>query len=87
MGQKITKQIVVQAKRPFSIVGIKCDDPSFEFKLPTTSEPKNWHVIPITFDARDAGKLVRSIHIETDLGRSAETDLPVHVEVLALANK
>ncbi len=28
-GQKVTKQLVVRGKRPFKIVGVKCDDASF----------------------------------------------------------
>ena len=59
-GQKITKQIVVKGKRPFSIVGVDCPDDSFKFVLPT--EAKAVHLIPVTFEAgKDAGKIVQQI--------------------------
>jgi len=70
-GQKVTKQLVIRAKKPFRILSIDCEDGSFEFEAPADQEPKALHVVPVTFVAGgDAGKVSRMIRIETDLGET-----------------
>lgn len=65
-GQSVTKQLVVQGKEPFTITDVKCDDPSFEFKIP--SEPKKLHLVPVVFTAGDKpGNISKVIEIATDL--------------------
>jgi hypothetical protein len=69
-GQKVTKQLVVKGKKPFRIVGITCDDKSFLFDTSKTDTSKELHLIPVTFTAgADAGKVVKTIKIETDQGQ------------------
>jgi hypothetical protein len=68
-GQKVTKPLVVKSKKPFRIISITCDDQSFEFGKETDSSSKALHVIPVTFLAgTNAGKVTKTIRIETDLG-------------------
>ncbi len=79
-GQKVTKQVVVQAKKPFKITGIRCDDEAFQFL--TNDQAKTVHLVPVTFTAgSQTGKLVRKIHIVTDLGPDGEQDLSAYVQV------
>lgn len=82
-GQKVTKQFVVQAKKPFKITKVTCDDPSLETSV--SNEAKTWQMVSITFVAGEAGMIDRRIHVETDLGSGASIDVPVHVEVVGLA--
>jgi hypothetical protein len=82
-GKKVTKQLVVQGKKPFRILSIHCDDPAFEFDTSKANMPKTVHVIPVTFAAGDhAGKISKTIRIETDLGGSAANpQLPAYASV------
>jgi hypothetical protein len=67
-GEKVTKQLVIKGCKPFRILSISCDDKSFEFDTSTGSTPKPVHLIPVTFAAGpDAGKVTRTIRIQTDL--------------------
>jgi uncharacterized protein DUF1573 len=85
-GQRVTRQLVVQAQKPFRITSIRCEDPSFTFR--PSSEAKTVHVIPVTFTAgAKSGQIAQKIHIETDLGGAASADLSAFAEVPALAGK
>jgi hypothetical protein len=69
-GQKVTKQLIVKSKKPFKILGIKCDDKSFTFDTSGEQSPKTLHVIPVTFVAgSDMGKVVKTIKVETEQGQ------------------
>jgi hypothetical protein len=68
-GQKVTKQLVVKSKKPFKILGVTCEDKSFKFDTSKEDASKELHMIPVTFTAgTDAGKLVKTIKIQTDQG-------------------
>lgn len=68
-GQKVTKRLVVSGKKPFRVLGVTCDDKSFQFDIPKTQSPSTVHQIPVTFVAgKDAGKVVKTIKIKTDQG-------------------
>ncbi|MEN6450654.1 MAG: DUF1573 domain-containing protein [Thermoguttaceae bacterium] len=68
-GQKVTKQMVVKGKKPFKVLGISCDDKSFQFDTSKEGTAKSLHMIPVTFSAgADAGKVVKTIRIKTDQG-------------------
>lgn len=70
-GQKVTKQLVVKDKKPFHIVSISCDDPSFQFDTTASQEAKDLHLIPVTFMAgADLGKVTKTIKITTDAGQA-----------------
>jgi hypothetical protein len=69
-GQKVTKQLVVKSKKPFKILGVTCEDKSFKFDTSKEDAAKELHLIPVTFTAgTDAGKLVKTIKIQTDQGQ------------------
>jgi len=71
-GQKVTKQLVVKGKKPFRVLGIECDDKSFQFDTSKEESAKELHLIPVTFTAgTDAGKVAKTIKIETDQGQMA----------------
>jgi hypothetical protein len=83
-GQKITRQLVVQSKKPFRVVGVSCENPAFEFRLP--SEAKNLHLIPVTFVAgATPGRVSQKIRIETDLGQHISVEVPAFAEVMSIA--
>ena len=85
-GQKVTKQVVVQGKKPFRITGIKCDDKAFEFQAGDVA--KTVHVVPVTFTAGDkVGKITRKIKIETDLGPDTSPELSAYAQVLAVTSE
>lgn len=71
-GQSVTKQLVVRAKKPFKIVGIRCDGEAFEFK--TNDQARAVHLIPVTFTAgNDLGEIEQVIEIETNLPAGGTT--------------
>ena len=68
-GQNVTRQLVVKSKKPFRVLGVDCDDKSFQFDTSKEESAKELHLIPVTFTAgADAGKVVKTIKIETDQG-------------------
>ncbi|MBN2023319.1 MAG: DUF1573 domain-containing protein [Pirellulales bacterium] len=82
-GEEVKKQLVVRGKKPFRIVSITCDDGSFKVDPSVGQEPKELHVVPITFVAgKDPGKVARTLQIETDLGAPA-AELPAFVVISA----
>jgi hypothetical protein len=72
-GRKVTKQLVVKSKQKFRVTDVRCDNDSFEFKLPAEDQAKNLHLIPVTFVAGDQpGQFTAKICIQTDLGYKCE---------------
>jgi len=70
-GGKVTKQLVIRGKKPFRVLSISCEDPSFEFGEIRTDIARPVHVVPVTFVAgTGAGKIAKMIRIETDLSDS-----------------
>ncbi len=84
-GQTVKKQVVIQAKKPFRIIEVNCEDDCFQFAaLPKSAKPV--HVVPIVFTAGDTpGKLSYKIKIQTDLGPEATTELSAYAQVLDAA--
>ncbi len=82
-GKQVTRQFVVQGKKPFRIVSITCEDDSLKLQTSADDAAKSLHVIPVTFIAgSQPGKVARTIRIETDL-EDSRTELPAHAVVLA----
>lgn len=80
-GSKVTKQLVVRSKRPFKILDVKCDDPSFEIQA--SEESKTVHLVPVVFTAGDTpGKFTRQIVIETDQGAGLQPSLTAYAQVV-----
>lgn len=85
-GQTVRKQIVVQAKQPFHITRVECDNGHFQPDLSATAqaEAKTVHLVPIQFAAgTQPGKIVGTIRIETDLHGGSETEVPAMALVIA----
>jgi hypothetical protein len=81
-GQKATKQLVIKAKQPFKILGIQCEDPCFQAKIPTTA--RQMHVLPITFTAGDEqGKVAQRIRVITDMGEDVLAEFSAYAQVVA----
>jgi hypothetical protein len=77
IGEKVTKPLVVRADKPFRIKSITSDKASFEIPEPP-SDAKAVHVVPVTFVAgTEVGKIVKTIHIETDIGGAQATSYAV----------
>ena len=77
IGQKVTKPLVVRADKPFHIKSITSDKNSFQIADPS-GEARLVHVVPVTFVAgAEIGKVVKTIHIETDLGGAQATSYAV----------
>lgn len=69
-GERVTRQIVVRAKKPFEVTDVYCEGDCLSFKSPAGA--KKLHFIPVTFTAGDeAGDLAMTIHVKTDLGPGA----------------
>jgi len=82
-GQKVTKQLVIKAKKPFRVLSVTSDGDGFQFDTSGEGQPKQVHLIPVTFVAgAEPGKISKTIRIETDLGVSAPV-LPAHAVVAA----
>lgn len=81
-GQKVTKQVVIQGKRPFKITGIKCDNAQcFEIATPDTA--KILHLLPIVYTASaEPGKITYKIIVETDLGKDVAPEISAYAQVL-----
>ena len=76
-GQKVTKSLVVRADKPFRIKAITGDKASFEISEPS-GDASPMHVVPVTFIAgAEIGKVVKTIHIETDIGGAQATSYAV----------
>jgi len=79
-GQVVTKQLIVRGKRAFKIVGIKCDDASFELEVDDT--PHVVHKLSVIFTAGEhEGKVSQQIGLETDQG--ATPTLTAFAQVVA----
>ena len=82
-GKQVTRQLVVQGKKPFRIVSITCEDDALKLQAPADDAAKSLHVIPVTFIAgSQPGKVAKTIWIETDLAET-KAELPAHAVVLA----
>lgn len=83
-GGSVTKALVVQAKRPFKVVGVTCPDSRFSFTVPAGS--KAVQLVPVKFTAGSApGKVSAIIRIETDLPESRFLQVKADAQVVAPA--
>jgi hypothetical protein len=79
-GQKVTKQIVVQGKRPFKITGVTASDGSLAFQ--TNDAAKVVHLVPVTFTAgTNAGNVTFKINVATDLGADVGGEVTAYAQV------
>lgn len=75
-GQVVSKNLVVQARVPFQVLGVKVPDERFSFVLP--SSEKSVQVIPVTFRAGEPlGAVQGEIVIETNLSGYERLTVPI----------
>lgn len=80
-GQTVEKKVVVQAKQPFHVTAIHCDDDSCAFTSPKTAARQ--HIVPLTITAGDtAGRHSYTVEIDTDLPGNVTAELPVQFQVI-----
>jgi hypothetical protein len=82
-GDKVTKKLVVQAKKPFRITAVTCDAAErFEFGVDENAKSKPVQLLPVIFTAGDKpGKITYKIRIETDLGEDSALELSAFAHV------
>lgn len=84
-GQTVRKQVVVQAKEPFRITAVECDNGNFQFDLNPVAkdEVKTVHLVPLLFVAGNKpGKIIGTIRIDTDLHGGATTEVQAIAQVV-----
>jgi hypothetical protein len=85
IGKPVTSNLVVQGRAPFRITAVRSSDDRFVGKVP--SESKAFHIIPVTFQAKDVkatpGKVTAKIRIETDLSGASAVEVVASVELVA----
>ncbi len=73
-GETAKKRLVVRGTKPFHILSVTSDDPGFKFDAPG-EQAKTLHFVALEYVAgTDAGKVNRTIKIETDLGDGLATE-------------
>ncbi len=80
VGETITRRLVVQAKKPFKILKVGCDDPRFKCTVVPKSE--TLYLIRVSFTAGANSEEVREkILIETDFAGGQVFEAPVQIHV------
>ncbi|NUQ61966.1 MAG: DUF1573 domain-containing protein [Pirellulales bacterium] len=83
-GQSVTRQLVVQAKKPFRVLSAVGPDSRFQFTVPESSRPVQ--LIPVIFTAdQTTGKIAGSIRLQTDLADQLALEVGVNGQVVAPA--
>lgn len=84
-GQTATKLMIVQAKQPFKIAAVECDDSHFQFKVDDKSAVL--HRIPVTFTAgATPGKVAQTVRVKTDGGAMGECQAWATIEAAPIEN-
>ena len=81
LGQSVTKNLVIQGKVPFRIVGVTGTDERFQVKHPNVSGMVQVVTVIFTADNRP-GEVVGEFQIHTDLPTGETVKVPVQGEVL-----
>ncbi len=67
-GEEVSRQLVVRASRPFAIRDVKADGTGIKIGFGKSEVRKPLYLIPVKFQAgEEAGRIERTIHIQTDL--------------------
>ena len=83
-GKSVSRPLVTQGEKPFSILSAVCDNDDFKCEIPEGD--KRVHLLPVTFTAGDCeGKLSETIRVETSLNKDDPLEVPVQVSVLPKA--
>ena len=80
-GESVSRKLVVRGRQPFKIVDVHCDDECFTFK--TDEKASKRHFVEVVFNAdRPAGKVRKSIRIQTDQGDEHIATFQAHATIL-----
>lgn len=84
-GRTVTRNIVVQGRTPFRIVGVNCDDPRFRCRTP--DDEKTTHILSVTFQAdpaTPAGEKIRTkLRIDTDQNGGSSIEVEAAAQIVA----
>jgi hypothetical protein len=81
LGQQVQQKLLIRAKKPFSIVGIDCEDPRFAFTIPQGD--KSIQVIPMTFTGgsiteENVRSIKQAIRVRTSLGDDSSVEATIN---------
>lgn len=84
-GKSVQNRLIVRSKKPFTIAGVECPDPRFEFTVPEGT--KSLHIIPFSFkgeklEGQDNGALKEKITVKTSLGEDMSAEVTVAGRVI-----
>ncbi|MEQ8848536.1 DUF1573 domain-containing protein [Botrimarina sp.] len=79
-GQTVTKRLLVRGKRPFTITGVRCEKPGFEFDAPETADTKQLVTVKFTAEG-DARRIKAPITVTTDLGETFTAECTAYAAV------
>lgn len=75
-GEGKQQRLVVRGKSPFTITEIVCEDPRFQFKVPTGE--KGTHLVPFEFTAaEEVGEIQQTITVKTSLGEELKAECQI----------
>jgi hypothetical protein len=82
-GKSVTRNLVIQGRAPFHILGATSNDDRFQIKLP--KEAKTVHILPVTFLDKGAksapGVFNAKIYFDTDLEGAKSVEAAVSVRI------
>jgi hypothetical protein len=79
-GESISRKLVVRGNKPFRILKVSSDGEGF--KCTPADDARMLHLLPVSFTAGDeAGTMVQTILVETDLGEGTTARCVATVEV------
>ena len=81
-GEKVTKNLVVRANRPFRVVDVACGDACVSCNVPDREAAVQ--ILPITFTAGEggvAGRIEREVQVATSLGSGVVPSITLQVTV------
>ena len=79
-GESVTRKLVVRGNKPFRILKLTSDGPGFEST--PAEDARMLHLVPVTFTAgEEAGTVVQTIQVETDLAGGTAARCVVTIEV------
>ncbi|GIW98501.1 MAG: hypothetical protein KatS3mg111_1834 [Pirellulaceae bacterium] len=79
-GADLRKSMFIKGNEPFAVTEIQCDDPRFEFELP--SGTRKAHVIRFTFHSGDQpGAFRRTVTVKTSLDGNGEASTVIRGNV------
>jgi hypothetical protein len=80
VGQSGSVRVLIQAAKPFKVLGVDGTDAALTVELPSAAAPLPVQVVTVKFDPTKPGAVARELRIKTDLDGGATITLPVEAE-------